>query len=54
MVISIEFTILIIKDEQDNPMGIVAIIRDVTEHRQQDRQIQDRISDLEEQLKQFA
>jgi PAS domain S-box-containing protein len=52
--ISIEFTILMLKDEQDTPLGIAATIRDVTKRRQQDRDMQERVSNLEEQLKQFG
>ena len=52
--ISIEFTIVMSKDGQGIPTGISAIIRDVSERRQQDKQMQDRVAELEERLKELG
>ena len=52
--ISIEFTIVMSKDGQGIPTGISAIIRDVSERRQQDKQIKDRVAELEERLKELG
>ena len=52
--ISIEFTIVMSKDDQGIPTGIAAIIRDVSERRQQDKQMQDRVAELEERLKELG
>ncbi|MCH2525542.1 MAG: PAS domain S-box protein [Dehalococcoidia bacterium] len=52
--ISIEFTIVMSKDDQGIPTGISAIIRDVSERRQQDKQMQDRVAELEERLKELG
>ena len=52
--ISIEFTIVMSKDDQGIPTGISAIIRDVSERRQQDKQIKDRVAELEERLKELG
>ena len=37
--ISVEFTIVMLKDEQDHPTGTVAILRDVTERFEQSREL---------------
>ena len=52
--ISIEFTIVMLKDNKGIPTGISSIIRDVTQRRQQDKEMRDRISELEEKLKELA
>ena len=52
--ISIEFTIVMSKDDQGIPTGISAIIRDVSERRQQDKQIKDRVAELEERFKELG
>ena len=52
--ISIEFTIVMLKDDKGIPIGICSIIRDVTQRRQQDKEMRDRISELEEKLKELA
>ena len=52
--ISIEFTIVMSKDDQGIPTGISAIIRDVSERRQQDKQMKDRVAELEERLKELG
>ncbi len=51
--ISIEFTIVMSKNEQGLPTGISAIIRDVSKRRQHDKQMQDRVAELEERLKEL-
>jgi PAS domain S-box-containing protein len=37
--ISVEFTIVMLKDEQDHPTGTVAILRDVTERFEESREL---------------
>ena len=52
--ISIEFTIVMSKDDQGIPTGISAIIRDVSERRQQYKEMKDRVAELEERLKELG
>ena len=50
--ISVEFTIILIRDHQDQILGAAAIIRDVSVRWEKDRARQRRLADLEAQLKQ--
>lgn len=49
--ISVEFTIILIRDHQDQILGSAAIIRDVSARWQKDRALQRRLADLEAQCK---
>lgn len=48
--ISIEFTISLLKDDAGTPLGAAAVIRDVTERRAREREMQERLSELEAQV----
>lgn len=50
--ISVEFTIILIRDHQDQILGAAAIIRDVSARWEKDRTLQRRLADLEAQFKQ--
>jgi len=50
--ISVEFTIILMRDHQDQILGAAAIIRDVSARWKKDRAIQRRLADLEAQFKQ--
>jgi PAS domain S-box-containing protein len=43
--ISVEFTIVMLKDEQDQPMGTVAILRDVTERFEENRKLKRQLAE---------
>ena len=45
--ISTEFTIVLLRDESGQPLGVAAILRDVTAQRQKEKEMQDRIAELE-------
>lgn len=45
--ISTEFTIVLLREENGQPLGVAAILRDVTEQRQKEKGMQDRIVELE-------
>ena len=45
--ISTEFTIVLLREESGQPLGVAAILRDVTEQRQKEKGMQDRIAELE-------
>jgi PAS domain S-box-containing protein len=49
--ISVEFTIILIRDNQDQILGAAAIIRDVSVRWEEDRAIQRRLAELEAQCK---
>jgi PAS domain S-box-containing protein len=51
--ISVEFTIILIRDHQDQILGAAAIIRDVSARWEKDRVRQRRLADLEAQLNQY-
>jgi PAS domain S-box-containing protein len=51
---SIEFTVTILNDETGAPLGIAAIVRDVTERWQRDRATQEHVSQLEARLAEKA
>ena len=50
--ISLEFSILILRDGAGQPLGAAAILRDVTERWQQERALRERLVALEDTLKQ--
>lgn len=45
--LSTEFSIVMLNDDDGKPIGIAAIMRDVTEQRQNEKKLHDRIADLE-------
>ena len=52
--ISIEFTIVVLRNESGNPLGAAATIRDVTTRWQQEKSQKQRLADLESRLKQLG
>lgn len=50
--LSVEFTVILLRDQQDHIAGAAAIIRDVSARWEQDRARQRRLAELEAQLKQ--
>lgn len=49
--ISVEFTIMLVRNLQNEIMGIAAIIRDVTERWKQEKELKGRLKFLEDRLK---
>ncbi len=49
--ISVEFTIVLLKDDAGRPQGTAAIIRDVTERWQREKELKKRLAELEEREK---
>jgi len=49
--ISVEFTIILVRDHQNEVIGSAAIIRDVTENWQHEKELKGRLKLLEDQLK---
>jgi PAS domain S-box-containing protein len=49
--ISVEFTIILLKDDTGKPMGTAAIIRDVTERWHKEKELKKRVAELEEEEK---
>jgi len=49
--ISVEFTIILVRDHQNEVIGSAAIIRDVTERWQHEKELKGRLKLLEDQLK---
>ncbi len=49
--ISIEFTIVLVTSDAGEPLGAAAIIRDVTERFQKQKELRKRIAELEEEAK---
>ena len=45
--ISVEFTIVLLRDDHGQPRGVAAILRDVTAQRQKEKELQERIAELE-------
>ena len=45
--ISLEFTIMLLKDTRGQPLGTAAIMRDVTERWQREKELKKRLADLE-------
>jgi PAS domain S-box-containing protein len=50
--LSVEFTMILLRDDQGRVLGAAAIIRDVSARWQKDRALQRRLADLEAQCKQ--
>lgn len=44
--ISVEFTIVMLKDEQDHPVGTVAILRDVTQQFEENRKLKRQLAEI--------
>jgi PAS domain S-box-containing protein len=49
--ISVEFTIVLLKDDAGKPMGTAAILRDVTKRWQKEKELKKRLAELEEREK---
>ncbi len=49
--ISVEFTIVLLKDDAGRPQGTAAIMRDVTERWQKEKELKKRLAELEEREK---
>ncbi len=49
--ISLEFSIVLIRDNQDRILGSAAIMRDVTERWQHEKELKERLNFLEDQVK---
>ncbi len=45
--ISLEFSIVLVRDETGSPQGVAAIMRDVTARRQQEQEVKQRLAALE-------
>ena len=45
---STEFSIVMLKDDDGKPLGVAAIMRDITERRQQEKELRDRLAELED------
>ncbi len=48
--ISVEFTIVLLKDDAGRPQGTAAIMRDVTERWQKEKELKKRLAELEAQV----
>ncbi len=44
---STEFSIVLLSDDDGKPLGVAAIMRDITERRQQEKELRDRLAELE-------
>jgi PAS domain S-box-containing protein len=44
---STEFSIVMLKDDDNKPIGVAAIMRDITERRNQEKELRDRFAGLE-------
>lgn len=44
---STEFSIVLLSDDGGKPLGVAAIMRDITERRQQEKKLRDRLAELE-------
>ena len=49
--LSVEFTIVLLKDDTGKPQGTAAILRDVTERWQREKELKKRLAELEEREK---
>jgi PAS domain S-box-containing protein len=49
--LSLEFSIALLRDDQGQPFGVAAILRDVTERWEKDRALHQRLAELEAQLR---
>ena len=45
--LSTEFSIVMLRDEEDRPLGVAAILRDVTERQQKENEMKTRLAELE-------
>ncbi|MCK4509688.1 MAG: PAS domain S-box protein [Desulfuromonadales bacterium] len=45
--LSTEFSIVLLSDDDGKPFGVAAIMRDITERRQQEKELRDRLAELE-------
>jgi PAS domain S-box-containing protein len=45
--ISTEFSIVMLNDDNGKPIGVAAVLRDVTERHQKEKRMLDRLADLE-------
>ena len=45
--LSTEFSIVMLTSDDGNPIGVAAIMRDVSERHQKERQLRDRLAELE-------
>ena len=45
--LSTEFSIVMLKDDDGKPLGVAAIMRDISERRQQEKELRDRLEQLE-------
>lgn len=45
--LSTEFSIVMLLDDDNNPLGVAAIMRDVTERHQQEKELRTRLAELE-------
>jgi PAS domain S-box-containing protein len=52
--ISLEFSVVLVHDEAGQPMGVAALMRDVTVRWQQDRALKERLAALETKEKNKA
>jgi PAS domain S-box-containing protein len=48
--LSIEFTIVLLRDDEGKPAGNAAVIRDVTARWQRDKALKERLAELEKQV----
>ncbi len=44
---STEFSIVLLSDDDGKPLGVAAIMRDITERRSQEKELRDRLAELE-------
>jgi len=49
--LSVEFTIVLLKNDSGKPIGTAAIMRDVTERWQREKELKKRLAELEEREK---
>ncbi len=45
--LSTEFSIVLLSDDDGKPLGVAAIMRDITERRQQEKELRDRLAEFE-------
>ncbi len=45
--LSTEFSIVMLRDDEDRPLGVAAILRDVTERQQKENEMKTRLAELE-------
>ena len=44
---STEFSIVMLRDDDGKPLGVAAIMRDITERRQQEKELRERLAEFE-------